>query len=179
VNTIIRNSPALLLAVAAAAQAHVTLEQPQAPAGSAYKAVLRITHGCEGSPTQTVTVQVPAGLRGAKPMPKAGWTVALRKAPLATPYDSHGRRVTEDVVEVRWTARTSEDWLADAHFDEFVLRGQLAQAAGTLWFKVRQDCERGSLDWSEVPAQGADTRGLKSPAVPLRILPAAAAGHVH
>ncbi|OYV01005.1 MAG: nuclear export factor GLE1, partial [Burkholderiales bacterium PBB5] len=76
------------------AHAHVTLEQAQAPAGSTTKAVLRVGHGCNGSATHTVTVQLPAGFRGAKPVPKAGWALALQKAPLAQPYDSHGRTIT-------------------------------------------------------------------------------------
>ena len=67
----------------ALAAAHAGLAQPQAPAGSAYTATLRIGHGCEGTPTHTVVVHVPAGLRGAKPQPKPGWTLAVRKAPLA------------------------------------------------------------------------------------------------
>lgn len=166
-------------AAALSARAHVGLDQPEGTAGASYKAVLRITHGCQGTPTHTVTVRVPAGLRGARPMPKAGWALTVRKEPLAEPYDSHGRRVTEDVVEVRWAARSREAWLDNAHFDEFVLLGQLPAAPGTLWIKVRQDCEQGAWDWSEIPADGADTHGLKSPAVPLRVLPAAPAGHVH
>ena len=82
-----------LASLPALAAAHVSLVQAQAAAGSAYTATLRIGHGCEGTPTHTVVVHVPAGLRGAKPQPKPGWTLAVRKAPLAQPYDSHGRRI--------------------------------------------------------------------------------------
>ena len=41
---------------AGAAHAHVTLEQPKAPAGSTVKAVLRVGHGCDGSATHTLRV---------------------------------------------------------------------------------------------------------------------------
>src|SRR5215510_6504374 len=120
--------PLFLLSLAcAAATAHATLEQPRAAAGSTYKAVLRITHGCEGAATHTVRVTVPAGFRGAKPMPKAGWSLEVRKEPLAQPYESHGRRVSDDVVEVTWKATSRDSWLADAHYDEFVVRGQLPE----------------------------------------------------
>jgi uncharacterized protein YcnI len=61
---------AAALLMAAGAQAHVTLEEPAAVANTSYKAVLRITHGCEGSATHTVRVQVPDGFLGAKPMPR-------------------------------------------------------------------------------------------------------------
>jgi periplasmic copper chaperone A len=171
----------LVLALAATlssgttAQAHVSLEQAQVQAGASYKAVLRVTHGCEGTATHTVVVRVPAGFRGAKPMPKPGWTVSVERAPLAQPYESHGRQVTDDVVQVTWQADTRQAWLADAHFDEFVLRGQAPAQPGPLWWAVQQLCEKGQWNWSETPASGTSTRGLKAPAALLQVMPAAPA----
>lgn len=156
-----------------AAQAHVTLEQPEAVAGSAYKAVLRVGHGCQGSATTRVSVILPPGLRGAKPIPKPGWTLALRREKLATPYESHGRSITEELAEVSWTAKGEEFYLQDDWADEFALRGSLPATPGTLWFKVRQSCVKGEWDWSEVPASGASAKGLKAPAVRLELRPAA------
>jgi len=164
---------------AAGAMAHVSLEQAKAPAGSSYKAVFRIGHGCDGSPTHTLSVALPADFRDAKPMPKAGWTLSTRRAPLAQPYDNHGRTVSEDVVEVTWKAASREAWLADAHYDEFTLRGQLPGTAQPLWFKVQQVCERGELRWADVPASGTSTRGLKAPAVLLEVTPAESKAHQH
>jgi periplasmic copper chaperone A len=154
---------ALIILAAGAAQAHVTLEQPRATAESSYKAVLRVGHGCEGTATHTLTVRLPAGFRGAKPMPKPGWTLSIARAALAQPYESHGRKVTDDVVEISWKAASREAWLADAHYDEFVLRGQVPAAPGQATFKVQQLCEKGQWDW--------DT--------PLDVQPKAAAGHAH
>jgi uncharacterized protein YcnI len=170
---------AALCALPLTAAAHVTLEQPAAPAGTGYKAVLRVTHGCEGTATHTVRVLVPEGFRGAKPMPKPGWALELRLAPLAAPYASHGRGVTDDVVEITWRAASREAWLPDAHYDEFVLRGQTPDAARPLWFKVQQLCEKGQWDWSDVPASGTSTRGLRAPAVLLEVQPAGDGGHKH
>ncbi len=170
---------AALLACAGAAQAHVTLEQPTAFAGQGYKAVLRVGHGCEGTATHTVRVRVPAGFRGAKPMPKPGWALAVQRAPLATPYESHGRTISDDVVEITWKAQSPEAMLPDAHYDEFVLRGQAPVQPGALWFRVQQLCEKGQWDWAEVPASGSSTRGLKAPAVLLNVQPAPAAAHTH
>uniref|UniRef100_UPI0013D3B0BB DUF1775 domain-containing protein n=1 Tax=Escherichia coli TaxID=562 RepID=UPI0013D3B0BB len=45
---------ALLLAAAGAAQAHITLDQPEAETGKPYKAVLRVGHGCDGSATRQI-----------------------------------------------------------------------------------------------------------------------------
>lgn len=169
----------LLALAACSAQAHVTLEVPLAEAGSGYKAVLRVGHGCEGTATHTVTVRLPAGFRGAKPMPKPGWALSITRAPLAQPYESHGRRIVDDVVEISWKAAGREAWLPDAHYDEFVLRGQAPETPGPVWFKVLQLCEKGQWDWSEVPASGTRTQGLKAPAVLLDVQPKAAEGHVH
>lgn len=169
---------AALLGLAATAGAHVSLEQPQAEAGSAYKAVLRIGHGCEGSPTRAVSVTLPAGFRGAKPMPKPGWALAIRREPLAVPYESHGRRVTDDVVEITWSAASREAFLPDAHYDEFVLRGQAPLAVGPAWFRVHQLCEKGEWRWADIP-----TEAQPQPRAPAARLDVAApdphAGHKH
>jgi uncharacterized protein YcnI len=170
-------SMAAILAAAACAPvaAHVTLEEAKGQAGRPYKATLRVGHGCEGSATHTLRVLVPAGFRGAKPMPKPGWTLQTKREPLAQPYESHGRRITDDVVEITWAAARREAWLADAHYDEFVLRGQLPAQPGPLWFKVQQLCEKGQWDWFETPADPKSTSraGLKAPAALLEVLPAA------
>lgn len=176
------------------ASAHVALEPASAPAGSSYRAAFRVGHGCDGWPTTGITVLMPVGVQGAKPMPKPGWTLATRTDTLATPYASHGKTVTEDVAEVSWVAQTPQAALPDAHYDEFVLRVGLPAQAGPLWFKVVQTCGDGQqqrrTSWDQVPAAGTSTKGLKTPAVLLRVespapapalaVPAPAhPGHVH
>lgn len=156
--------------------AHITLADQAALAGTYYRATLRVGHGCEGTPTTAIRVSIPAGFTGAKPMPKPGWTLAVTTGKLATPYDDHGKPVTEGVTEITWTA-TPGHALPDAHYDEFVLRGGLPAAAGPMWFKVLQTCEKGSTDWAEVPTSGASAKGLKLPAALLDIIPSGPAGH--
>lgn len=160
---------ALVGGLATAAQAHVVLTEPQAVAGSYYKATLRVGHGCNGLATQGIVVQVPSGFQGAKPQPKAGWAVSTRQAKLAQPYSSHGNTVTDDVVEVRWTAISKDHALPDEQFDEFAFMGRLPEQAGPLWVKVLQTCDGGRNDWSDVPASGTSTRGLKQPAALLDV----------
>ena len=158
---------------------HAVLNDPAALAGTGYRAAVRIGHGCEGSPVTAVRVTIPEGFLGAKPMPKAGWVVASKVGKLAKPYDDHGKQVTEGVTEITWTASSKEYWLQDAWFDEFVLRGSLPKEAGPLWFKVMQICEKGSIDWAEVPASGNSTKGLKFPAALLEIIESGAMAHQH
>nr|WP_316638499.1 YcnI family protein [uncultured Roseateles sp.] len=164
---------ACLLALTGTTQAHIVLEQREAEAGSSYRAVLKVGHGCEGSATRQLVVTLPAGLRGAKPVPKPGWRLNLRTEKLAQPFDSHGKPVTEGLAEVSWTALTEADQLQDAWYDEFELRTTLPEQAGELWFKVRQVCAVGESNWAEVPAAGASAKGLKLPAARLLVTPAA------
>ena len=148
---------------------HIVLEGKSAPAGSAYKAVFQVGHGCGGSATTGLSVQIPAGFQGAKPYAKAGWTLSAKLGKLAKPYDSQGKQVTEDVTVVSWAAASKGATLQDGQLDEFVLSGKLPDAAGPLWFKVLQTCESGSIDWSEVPASDTSAKGLKSPAALLEV----------
>mgnify|MGYP000272943034 FL=1 len=163
----------------APAQAHVVLTEPQAVAGRYHKATLRVGHGCNGLATHGIVVQVPTGFQGAKPQPKAGWVVTSRKAPLAQPYSSHGQTVTDDVVEVRWTAANKEAVLPDDQFDEFAFMGRLPDSAGPMWVKVLQTCENGQNDWSETPASGTSTHGMKLPAALLDVQAAPKHEHHH
>ena len=172
--------PLLLTCLALAAQAHVTLEYPVATAGQGYKATFKIGHGCGGSPTRVVEVDIPAGVRGARPMPKPGWTLEVTREKLAQPYTSHGRSVAEDTVRIRWTAKTEADMLPSGFYDEFVLVGTLPAQAGMLYWPVRQLCPQGRLDWAEVPAAGQRWGDLKSPAVELELMPpAGVSAHNH
>ena len=169
---------ALTLLAAAGAQAHITLDQPEAPAGSSYRATFKVGHGCEGgAATKEIVVTLPEGLRGAKPMPHAGWTLATKRRPLKTPYDSHGKPVTDELAEVRWTAQGEAHFLQDAWADEFVLRAALPTEPGELWFQVRQVCTRGEWNWAEIPAAGQPAP--RAPAVRLKVVPARTEAHVH
>lgn len=166
-----------LALLAASAHAHVVLDQPEAPAGSSYRATFRIGHGCEGAATKVVVVTLPAGLRGAKPMPKAGWTLTTTRRPLGKPYESHGKPVTDELAEVRWAANTPAEVLQDDWYDEFVIRAGLPAEPGLLWFPVRQLCTQGEWHWAELPS--TDNPGPRAPAVKLIVSPAPPAAHAH
>jgi uncharacterized protein YcnI len=164
------------------AQAHVVLQDPAAAAGTGYRATFTVGHGCDGSATTATTaiqVRIPEGFQGAKPMPKPGWTLRISTARLAKPYDSHGKTITEDVAEITWTANGRDNALPEAWYDEFVLRGTAPHQPGPIWFKVLQTCEKGRNDWSQVPANGTSTTGLKTPAALLEVLDIGIIGHDH
>lgn len=174
-------SAALGLVIAAqAALAHVTLESPKATAGEGYKAVLRVGHACSaGGATTALSVLIPEGVTHAKPMPKAGWAVVVKKMKLAKPLHVYGRTITETVQEITWTATSKEAAIGDDQYDEFIVRATLPSKAGVLWWKSVQTCDNGKSEWIEVPAQGTSIKGLKGPAAPLEVIPAPASSHVH
>ena len=58
--------------------AHITLEAGSATAGSTYKAVLRVPHGCDGKATTAIRVRIPEGVIAVKPMPHPGWQLATK-----------------------------------------------------------------------------------------------------
>jgi len=154
-----------------AAAAHITLERQEAHVGAPYKAVLRVPHGCNGSPTTAIRVRVPAGIVGVKPMPKPGWQLSVATGKYPRPYTLRGAQVIEGVTEISWSGGK----LLDAHYDEFVFVANVAQelpAGQTIYFPVVQECEKGVHRWIEVPT-GKHSRDDhdSEPAVALRLLP--------
>lgn len=162
---------AIAAMTATAAQAHITFEIGEAPVGSAYKAVLRVPHGCEGEATLKVRVQVPEGVIAVKPMPKPGWTVETVTGKYAKPYEYFGSQLAEGVTEIVWTGE-----LPDAYYDEFVFRGMLTKglAVGSdLYFPVVQECADKTDRWIEIPAAGQDPETLEHPAPAVKLVPGA------
>ena len=169
-----------LAACAGLSQAHTVLEYQVATAGQSYKATFKVGHGCGNSPTRQIVVDIPAGVQGAKPMPKAGWRLEVMREKLAQPYTSHGRTITEDVSRISWTAKTTEDFLPNGQYEEFVLVGSLPEQAGMMYWPVQQVCEQGRMDWVEIPTPGQKLSDLKSPAAALELMPSAGtAEHQH
>ena len=162
-----------------AAFGHIVLQDGASAAGASYRATFKVGHGCDSSPTTGLRVTIPAGFNGAQPMPKPGWTVTTQVGKLPQPSTSHGKAVTEGILEIRWEANGPANALPHAFYDEFVLRGTTPSKPGPLWFKVVQTCEKGENAWVEIPATGTSTTGLKSPAALLEVLDIQATGHTH
>jgi uncharacterized protein YcnI len=157
-----------VLLVSTSAFAHVTLETGEAKAGSTYKAVLRVPHGCDGSATTAIRVQIPDGMIAVKPMPKPGWTLETKIEPYAKPVRYFEDTLTEGVREIVWSGGN----LPDAWYDEFVFRGQLPDAPGTkIYFPVVQECETGVERWIEIPEAGKSADDYETPAPGLTLIP--------
>jgi uncharacterized protein YcnI len=170
------NRSLCLIAVAAltasSASAHVTLENRQATVGAYYKAVFAVPHGCAGSATVKVRVQIPEGVIAVKPMPKPGWSVEAIKGKYVADYDYHGTKLSEGVKEVVWSGGK----LPDDNYDEFVVSTFLTgglKPNSMLYFPVVQECEQGVSRWIDIPVEGsaAPSHDSKSPAPGVKLMP--------
>ncbi len=168
-----------LVGICTGASAHVALEAKEAKVGAGYKAVFGVPHGCEGSPTTEVTIDIPEGVIGVKPMPKSGWKLALQKGKYVQSYAfHHGAKKSEGVKQVTWSGGE----LPDEYFDQFVLStyiaGELAPGS-KLTFPVTQKCANGELHWNEVAAAGQDAHSLEHPAPQLELVAGESSGDHH
>ena len=151
--------------VTTAAAAHITFAEPAGQVGSYYVGLLRVTHGCAGSATLAIRVQIPAAITAVRPQPKPGWTLTIEHAPLATPLTGEGGvTVRERVTAVTWTGRLEAD-----QFDQFGLMLKLPEAAGALYFPTVQRCETGATAWTTIPAAGQPWHSVKTPAPVLQV----------
>jgi len=180
---IIRNTFGAIAATIAAlsvgaACAHPTLERQEAAVGAPYKGVMRVPHGCDGSATVKVRVQIPEGVIGVKPMPKPGWTIETTRGAYAEshPY-YHGTILKEGVREIVWNGR-----LADDNYDEFVFVGFMAKTLKggvRIHFPTVQECEQGQQAWADIPAAGQSSHDLKFPAPGVQLVQAQAQAQSH
>lgn len=162
-------SSLFLASLLSSANAHVTLEQREAPVGAPYKAVFKVPHGCGTSATLKLRVRIPDGVIGVKPMPKPGWTLETVRGKYDKAYTMFHSTLTEGVREVTWTGR-----LPDDNYDEMVLSAFLADdlvPGQMLYFPVVQECESGVNRWIEIPAEGKTGADYKEPAPGVKLLP--------
>lgn len=125
---------ALLLLACVPANAHVMLTESSALPGSSYLAHFQVGHGCSGSPTTGLRIEIPAAVTSVVPQAKPGWAQSLSA-------DGH---------IVAWTGGT----LAADKPDSFVVRMTLPRQAQTLRFPTTQTCEKGAVTWADMPGAG-------------------------
>ena len=149
--------------LAAPASAHVTVTPSGTAAGEYVVLTFSVPHGCDGSPTTGVAIQVPEEILAVTPTRNPYYDVTTKMVKLDEPVeDAHGNRLTERVGAVVYDAKVP---LPDGDRDTLELSLQLPDAAGeTLAFPVLQTCAKGETAWSEVPAEGQDPDELEHPA---------------
>ncbi len=122
--------------------------------GASYKAVFAVPHGCAGSPTVKLRVQIPEGVIAVKPMPKAGWTVDIVEGKytagvhLSRQQDLLGRQ--GGGVVRRQACRTTITMNSSCRR----FSPTRSKPNTTLVFPVVQECEKGVSRWIDIPAEG-------------------------
>jgi len=151
----------LALSAPLAASAHVSVEPSSTAAGSYSLLTFALSHGCDGSSTTGVTIDVPDTITSVNPTVNPGWTI--------TPLTDG---------QVTYTADTP---LADGLRTTFVLSLQIpadAAVGDTLAFPVLQTCEVGQTDWAEPVVEGEEEPAHPAPS--LTVTEASAeSGHGH
>ena len=161
---------AISLCFSGAAQAHVGFVTPKVEQDTYQRFVLKMPHGCSGAATSAIKINIPEGIQGAKPMPKAGWALSVESSTLKKPYTAYGVLKSVDVSSLTWANGS----LADAFYDEFVFQAKVASPVGVVPFAVEQTCGATVVSWSE-----ADVEGSKHPAATLNVMAPAASGEHH
>ncbi|TFC29612.1 DUF1775 domain-containing protein [Cryobacterium sp. TMT1-3] len=167
----------LALAAPLAASAHVSVTPDATGAGAYTVLTFSTAHGCAGSSTTTMTIDIPESIASVSPTVNPGWTVEKVAVDLATPIDDgQGNDITTRVGQVRYTAVTP---LPDGFRDTFALSLQLpADSEGeTLAFPVLQTCEVGETNWNEATVSGEDEPALPAPFITVTAATGDAHGH--
>lgn len=166
----------LTLSLAAPASAHVTITPSDTAAGSYTVLTVSNGHGCEGSPTTELTIQMPEQINAVTPTRHPLYDVTKTTVQLDEPItDAHGNEITERVGTVVYTAKSP---LPEGYRDAVELSLQLPDTPGeTLVFPVIQTCQEGENAWVEVPADGQDPDELESPAPTVTITEPTGDGH--
>jgi uncharacterized protein YcnI len=124
----------LVLLVAPLAPSHVEPQVSEAPAGSRTTFSFVVEHGCEGSPTVAVAIQIPEGAFDVVPVEQPGWTSTVEPG-------------TQPVV--RFTGGPLADDVPGTFGFELVTPNLPGQ---TVLFPTVQTCEVGEIAWID-PAE--------------------------
>jgi uncharacterized protein len=144
---------AALALASGTAQAHVTVQPAQAPAGGYVRLDVRVPNEDPSKATTKVAVQMPPGFAEVSYQPVPGWRVTVAKRKLATPVKTdEGDTLTEEVAKLTFAA--TGKGLAPGQFQDFGLAvGLPAKPVGTkLTFKALQTYAGGKVvRWIGVP----------------------------
>lgn len=166
------------LIAAAPAAAHVTIAPGEAPADGYATLQVQVPHGCDGSPTKAVRVQIPESVPSVTPQVHPGWEVTTEDGPKDA-VELHGETVDSGVKEVSWTA-TDAGPLPDERLDVFGMSVKLpaGKAGDPVYFPTVQECVKGESGWIQIPQAGESEDDLESPA-PAVVLTASEGEHGH
>lgn len=147
------------------AQAHITVGSGPAIANSNNEVTFTVGHGCAGADTYRVTIDLPAGVTGVRPLRSDFGALSVAKDLAGT------------ITSVSWQKSLADALPADIALYKLVIRLKTPdQPFSTLYFAAHQTCRAAdgtmtTVDWVGTPAQATDG-GTIEPAPGLPIVPA-------
>lgn len=158
-----------LLAVAAPASAHVTVNPKEATAGGYARVAFRVPNESDTETTIKLEVHLPesAPFASVSTMPVPGWVATVQKRKLDKPLDAHGQQITEAVSVITWNASEGAA-IKPGEFQEFpVSMGRMPDNVNQLVFKALQTYSDNTVvRWIEEPKEGTE---LEHPAPVLKL----------
>lgn len=159
-----------VLLLSGTAFAHVSVQPQGEAAKGGYATVnFKVPNERDNASTVKLEVNMPAEHPLASVMPQAvpGWKIEVTKAKLAKPLDVHGKKITEAVSKVTWTADGSK--IEPGRFQQFpVSLGRLPEDTDQLVFKALQTYDNKEVvRWIEEAKEGAPEPESPAPVLKL------------
>ncbi|TYR52964.1 YcnI family copper-binding membrane protein [Streptomyces parvus] len=159
-----------VLLIAGPAAAHVSVQPVGEAAKGGYATInFKVPNERDQASTVKLEVSFPADhpLSSVTPQAVPGWDIKVDKSKLDKPIESHGRKITEAVSKVTWTADDSE--IAPGFFQQFpVSVGALPEDADQLVFKAIQTYDNKEVvRWIEEPTEGGEEPDSPAPVLKL------------
>jgi periplasmic copper chaperone A len=136
-------SVTVILVAGGIASAHIDPDPIAVQAGTSATVAFKVEHGCDGSPTTSMSFQIPEGVTDAVGVEKDGWTST----------------VTGNTLEFTGGPLAADE---EDHFD---ITFTAPAAAGEISFPVIQACEQGELAWIEPIVEGAEEPERPAPTI--------------
>lgn len=135
-----------VLALPAAAGAHVTMQPGSAAAGKFTVENVRVPNESDSASTTKVDLKLPDGFAFASYEKVPGWTAKVARAKLAEPIKADDGEIDEQVSRIVWTANSDTAGIQPGQFQDFPLSVQIPGKEGdTLTFKAIQTYSDGEV----------------------------------
>jgi uncharacterized protein YcnI len=138
----------LALAAPTAAQAHVTVQPEEVPAGGFARLDVRVPNERDDAATDKVEVRMPDGFAFVSTEPVPGWKADVKTEKLDQPIEEEGEEITEQVSTVTFTATEPDAAIQPGEFRDFGLSVGMpsdAREGDVLTFPALQTYDSGEV----------------------------------
>ncbi|MFE6774739.1 YcnI family protein [Streptomyces sp. NPDC057702] len=166
----------VVLLSSAPALAHVSVQPGEAEQGGYATINFKVPNERDDASTVKLEVAFPLDqpMSSVMPQPVPGWQVKVTKATLDKPLESHGKKITEAVNKVTWTADGDDKGVQPGQFQQFPLSvGQLPKADQMVFKALQTYSDKEVVRWIEEPKEGAPEPESPAPVLKLVAAPAA------